>query len=181
MAGANGRGRRSFGRSDDRSGPRRLGPSATRPVNGSNAVHITIPSDFVSGCMVQQQIIDEAEKLGFDYDSIFGIKLAVDEALINAIKHGNKLDPSKRVHVEASISPRRLEVIIEDEGTGFDRQSVPDPTSEDNLHKPSGRGILLMEAYMDRVEWSLGGRRVRMVKTLAAKEAGKAAEGQKPK
>ncbi len=127
-------------------------------------VHFSIPSDFASGGLVQKRIIDAVERSGYDDDSVFGIKLAVDEALINAIKHGNKLNPSKRVHVQASITPRRLEIVIEDEGRGFDRNCVPDPTCAENLEKPCGRGILLMEAYMDRVEWSRGGRRVKMVK-----------------
>jgi serine/threonine-protein kinase RsbW len=84
--------------------------------------------------------------------------------MINAIKHGNKLDPSKQVHVSYRITPTQAEIMIEDEGPGFDRHCVPDPTTDENIHKCSGRGILLMEAYMNAVEFSAGGRRVRMVK-----------------
>ena len=124
----------------------------------------TIRSDFSAGHDVQKRILDAVEKAGFNSQSTFAIKLALEEALINAIKHGNKLDLKKNVHIEASVSPTITEITIEDEGPGFDRASVPDPTLEENLDKCSGRGILLMEAYMNRVEWSRGGRRVHMVK-----------------
>ncbi|MGB7160091.1 MAG: ATP-binding protein [Tepidisphaeraceae bacterium] len=124
----------------------------------------TIRSDFSAGHDVQKRILDAVEKAGFNSQSTFAIKLALEEALINAIKHGNKLDLKKSVHIEASVSPNVTEITIEDEGPGFERSSVPDPTLEENLDKCSGRGILLMEAYMNRVEWSRGGRRVHMVK-----------------
>jgi serine/threonine-protein kinase RsbW len=104
------------------------------------------------------------EKAGFDSDSQFAIKLALEEALINAIKHGNKLDKSKRVKVEWRVTPQVAEIEIEDEGPGFDRTSVPDPTNEHNLEKLTGRGILLIEAYMTRVEYSNGGRRVKLIR-----------------
>ena len=142
------------------------GTAASR--NGAARNHapmtFTIRSDFSAGHDVQKRILDAVEKAGFNSQSTFAIKLALEEALINAIKHGNKLDVKKNVHIEATVSPTLTEIIIEDEGPGFDRASVPDPTLEENLDKSSGRGILLMEAYMNRVEWSRGGRRVHMVK-----------------
>src|SRR5688572_6024296 len=127
-------------------------------------LRFTIRSDFHEGHEVQKRILDDVEKAGFNSTSTFAIKLALEEALINAIKHGNKLDPSKQVVIEARVTPAETEIIVEDEGSGFQRTCVPDPTLEENLEKCSGRGILLMEAYMNRVEWSRGGRRVRMVK-----------------
>jgi serine/threonine-protein kinase RsbW len=90
--------------------------------------------------------------------------------LINAIKHGNKHDAKKTVHIEARITDKSAEIIIEDQGKGFARKKVPDPCAKENLLKPSGRGILLMEAYMDKVEYSLGGRRVRMIKKNEVKQ-----------
>jgi serine/threonine-protein kinase RsbW len=127
-------------------------------------VRATIASDFTAGFQVQQQILDAAERLGFKEQCLFAIKIAVEEALVNAIKHGNKLDPGKHVIIEAAISPRQAEISIEDEGPGFDRGLVPDPLADENLEKPSGRGILLIESYMNQVKWDHGGRRVRMVK-----------------
>ncbi len=123
-----------------------------------------IPSDFPAGREVQKSILDEVERVGFTSQNAFGIKLALEEALINAIKHGNKLDKNKHVKVEALVTSKEAHITIEDEGPGFIRERVPDPTLEENLEKCSGRGILLIEAYMDSVEWTNHGRRVRMTK-----------------
>ena len=127
-------------------------------------VRTTIHSDYTAVRVVQDRIMAEVAHCGFDGQSQFAIKLALEEGLINAIKHGNKLDPVKRVHVEYTCSPAELDVSIEDEGAGFDRSDVPDPTLEENIEKCSGRGILLIEAYMTSVGWTHGGRRMRMVK-----------------
>lgn len=136
-----------------------------QPVGaGNRTLRVTIPSDFAHGRDVQKRILDDIEASGFYAHNFFAIKLALEEALINAIKHGNKLDPAKQVMVESTVSPDRAVITIEDQGAGFDRSKVPDPTAEENLDKCSGRGILLMEAYMSAVEWSNDGRRVRLVK-----------------
>ena len=127
-------------------------------------VRITIASSQSAVRQVQDRILTDVESHGFDTQSHWAVKLALEEALINAAKHGNKWDPSKHVHVEFEVSDERVEVSIEDEGAGFDRRLVPDPTLEENIEKCSGRGILLIEAYMDSVDWSHGGRRVRLVK-----------------
>jgi serine/threonine-protein kinase RsbW len=125
---------------------------------------MTIASDYGDAREVQRLIRDEVARAGFDADSQFAIKLALEEALINAIKHGNKLDKGKHVRVEWQISPAAAEITIEDEGPGFDRKKVPNPTDETNLEKLTGRGILLIESYMTDVQWSNGGRRVKLVK-----------------
>jgi len=125
---------------------------------------MTIASDYGDAREVQRLIREEVERCGFDPDSQFAIKLALEEALINAIKHGNKLDKRKLVQVEWRISPAAVEITIEDEGPGFDRKQVPDPTNDTNLEKLTGRGILLIEAYMTRVEYSNGGRRVKLIR-----------------
>lgn len=123
-----------------------------------------IPSDFQHQHEVQTAILKEVARRGFNSQSTFAIKLALEEAMINAVKHGNKLNPKKKVKIEAKITPAQAEIVIEDQGPGFDRSSVPDPTKEENLEKCSGRGILLMEAYMNSVRWSNGGRKVKMIK-----------------
>ncbi len=125
---------------------------------------MTIASSYADAREVQRLIREEIEQAGFDEDSQFAIKLSLEEAIINAIKHGNKLDPKKKVHVEARVTTKQAEIVIEDQGPGFDRKHVPNPLEDCNLEKCSGRGILLMEAYMSRVEWTRGGRRVRLVK-----------------
>jgi len=131
---------------------------------GGRPLRFEIPSNLAAIRPIQKQIMDDVERLGFDSQSQFAIKLALEEALNNAIKHGNKRDPAKKVRVEAKVTAAQAEIMVEDEGPGFRRSDVPDPTLAENLEKCSGRGILLMEAYMNTVEWDRGGRRVRMVK-----------------
>jgi serine/threonine-protein kinase RsbW len=138
-----------------------------------SAVKFTIPSDFSAGREVQAKILDDVQRHGYDAESTFAIKLALEEVLINAIKHGNKFDPKKRVHVDCTITPQQAEITIEDEGAGFERCDVPDPTDDENLTKCSGRGILLIEAYMDEVKYSNRGRRVRLVKKNVDGESSK--------
>ncbi|MFN4242488.1 MAG: ATP-binding protein [Tepidisphaerales bacterium] len=130
-----------------------------------------IPSDFAQSRVVQDRIIAAVEALQYSDNDLFAIKLALEEAMINAIKHGNRLDPTKTVTVHARVNPEQVEIIIEDQGAGFDRADVPDPTDPANLEKSSGRGILLIEAYMTKVEWSNQGRRLRMCKTREAQLA----------
>jgi serine/threonine-protein kinase RsbW len=124
----------------------------------------TINSNHDAQIKAQEEILERVQKAGYTGREFFGIKLALDEAIANAIRHGNKQDPSKHVHIEARVSPKKVEFLIEDEGPGFDRGCVPDPTADENLEKCSGRGILLIESYMDKVWWDRGGRRLRMAK-----------------
>lgn len=154
------------GRADKVYGGPRAGAAAgrARRASADGVVKVTIPSDFSASRDVQKAILDEVARCGYDEHSTFAIKLALEEGMINAIKHGNRFDPAKRVHVEYDVTRARAEIVIEDEGPGFYRTDVPDPTLEENLEKTSGRGILLIEAYMTTVEYSHGGRRLRMVK-----------------
>jgi serine/threonine-protein kinase RsbW len=124
---------------------------------------LTIASDPSAVRQVQDRILKEVVDHGFDQQSQFAVKLALEESLINAIKHGNRMDPRKRVHVEFKVDDEQIDISVEDEGPGFERQTVPDPTLDENIEKCSGRGILLMEAYMSSVHWSRGGRRVHMI------------------
>lgn len=160
------------------SGPRPLGTksakaaamlgSRRRVINGkTDTFAFTFPSNSDQWHIAQHSILHSAEKHGFTGDTLFALRLALEEALVNAIKHGNRRDPSKKVYVEASVTSKRAEITIEDEGPGFKRRDVPDPTLEPNLHKCSGRGILLIESYMNKVTWDRGGRRLRMVKENA--------------
>jgi len=124
----------------------------------------TIPSDYDAIRQVLDPVMADVSDGGYDSDSSFAIRISLEEALVNAIKHGNREDRRKAVRVESDVSPARAEIVIEDEGPGFDRKRVPDPTAVENLCRPSGRGILLIESYMTDVTWERGGRRVRMVK-----------------
>ena len=142
------------------------------PIAVAKTNKMTISSDYGAAREVQRLIREDIERSGFDTDSQFAIKLSIEEAIINAIKHGNRLDRSKQVQIEWRVTPQSAEFIVEDQGAGFKRVAVPNPTDENNLEKLTGRGILLMEAYMSEVEWSQGGRRVRLVKHNQASPQG---------
>ena len=165
-AASNGRNRRKPTRSSAAASGRSRASGASRssPASRGNGLKFTIPSDPVEARDVQKRIMDDVARHGYDNHCCFAIKLALEEALVNAIKHGNKFDPKKKVHIEAKITDKQAEICVEDEGEGFKRVCVPDPTAEENLEKCSGRGILLIEAYMNTVQYSRGGRRLRMVK-----------------
>lgn len=108
-----------------------------------------------------------AGEAGFADDALFGIDMAVREALANAVKHGNKLDETKLVEITLSTAETGMEIAIRDFGEGFDVSEVPDPTNPENLLKASGRGILFMHNFVDTVEWEThpeGGMIVKMTK-----------------
>lgn len=132
-----------------------------------------IPSDTVVGQALQDQILRQLEELQFAEHDLFGVRLALEEALVNAIKHGNRLDPSKTVRVQWLIDHERVVIEIEDEGEGFDPGEVPDPTADENLERPCGRGIHLMRAFMTSIEYYDRGNRVVLIKarTSAADES----------
>ena len=121
---------------------------------------VTIPSETVAGQAVQERIITLLEKMHYSERDVFGVRLALEEALVNAIKHGNGMDPGKRVRVSCRVDPDKVWVEIEDEGDGFVVDLVPDPTDEENLEKPCGRGIMLMRAFLTKVEYNETGNRV---------------------
>src|SRR5215831_12883768 len=112
---------------------------------------VVIPSDPAEARRVQDAI--ESSLRAFDYGEheIFGIRLALEEALVNAIKHGNNMDRTKKVRVAYRISLERFDILIADEGQGFDPKDVPDPTTVENLERPCGRGLMLMRHYMSEV------------------------------
>lgn len=115
---------------------------------------IRIPSDTAEGLAVQERIIARMEELKFSTRDCFGMRLALEEALVNAIKHGNGLDPEKFVRVCCDLSDESVRVEIEDEGPGFNPEDIPDPTEEEFLERPGGRGIMLMRHYMSNIEYN---------------------------
>lgn len=90
---------------------------------------------------------------GWDQSDIFGIHLAAEEAIVNAILHGNQLDPGKKVKVLSRVSTEVVRIEVHDEGPGFDPSTVPDCTRDDRLQIPSGRGLMLMRSFMTRIEY----------------------------
>jgi serine/threonine-protein kinase RsbW len=129
-------------------------------------VDVVIPSDPAEARRVQEDIERLLRANHASEKEIFGIRLALEEALVNAIKHGNQMDRSKTVKVVSSVEAERFEVEVTDEGTGFDPGDVPDPTAVENLERPCGRGLMLMRYYMSEVSFSPRGNSVRMAKVL---------------
>ena len=121
---------------------------------------VSIPSDTVAGQEVQERILASLEQLDYPPRDVFGVRLALEEALVNAIKHGNRMDPNKQVQVGCWIGKELVRIEIEDQGEGFKLADVPDPTDEANLERPCGRGIMLMRAFLSLVEYNEFGNKV---------------------
>jgi serine/threonine-protein kinase RsbW len=129
---------------------------------------VRIPSETTAGQAVQERIVSRLEQLEFPARDVFGVRLSLEEALVNAIKHGNGMDPDKSVRVLCHIDDELVRIEIEDEGPGFTPEEVPDPTAEENLERPCGRGIMLMKAFLTRVEYVPPGNLVILEKTRDA-------------
>ncbi len=110
------------------------------------------------------QILSKLESEGFDKDDIFAVHLALEEAFLNAIKHGNKMDPTKEVTIDYSVALGKIEISVTDEGEGFEPAAVVDPRFGESLFKPGGRGLLLMRSYMDIVKYNEKGNSMYMVR-----------------
>ena len=127
--------------------------------------HVTIPSDLEVAHELQTQIERQLQSATtFSEMEIFSIKLALEEAIVNAIKHGNQMDRDKSVRVAYRVDTHRFDIMIVDEGPGFDPEDVPDPTAPENLERPCGRGLLLMRHYMNHIEYIGTGNTVVMSK-----------------
>ena len=119
-----------------------------------------IPNDPAVGRRLVDALLEQLEALQWSRRDIFGVHLAVDEALINAILHGNAMDDAKHVRFCCRLSPEKVRVEITDEGPGFNPDSLPDPTDAEHLNCPGGRGVLLMRSFMSRVEFRDHGNHV---------------------
>ena len=111
-----------------------------------------------------EEILSALEAQGFNQDDIFAVHLALEEAFQNAVKHGNRMNPAKKVMIDYAVDPEKVEVLMTDEGEGFDPHSVPDPRVGENLYRPAGRGLLLIQSYMHTVEYNERGNSLRMVR-----------------
>ena len=123
-----------------------------------------IPSDTAAGRVLLEELLDELRRQDWEEKDVFGVHLAVEEALVNAIKHGNQEDPAKLVMVQTHVSATAVKIDVTDEGGGFDPEAVPDPTDDENLEAPSGRGLMLMKSFMSSVEFNDAGNHVAMTK-----------------
>lgn len=136
-------------------------------MSGKNSVHLELSSNYELTDLVQAVSDELSGMLGFSDDDGHWIGMAIREAVNNAIKHGNRQDPLKKVHVSFIYDVESLTVSVKDQGQGFDVTSVPDPLLPENLLKTSGRGVFYIRSFMDSVEFHDGagaGTEVRMVK-----------------
>jgi serine/threonine-protein kinase RsbW len=133
-------------------------------VSHSGLTEVIICSDQTEARRVQLQIEDLLAAHRYSEYDIFSVKLALEEALVNAIKHGNQFDRAKKVRIAYQVRPDRFDVFIADEGGGFDPNDVPDPTAPENLERPCGRGVMLMRYFMNVVAFNQRGNHVSMTK-----------------
>jgi serine/threonine-protein kinase RsbW len=111
-----------------------------------------------------REVLAQLKLLGWTERDLFAVEMALVESLVNAMRHGNRLDAKKKVVVEIKASPDRFWMRVEDEGPGFRPDVVPDCTAAENLERCSGRGLALIKAYMSRVEYNECGNSVTMEK-----------------
>jgi serine/threonine-protein kinase RsbW len=109
-------------------------------------------------------LMRRVEKLGVVNPETSNLFIALDEAFVNAVKHGNKFDAAKLVRITADLSPDEARFTVEDEGAGFNVREIPDPLDPENLFKTSGRGVLFIYNIMDEVSYNDRGNRLTMVK-----------------
>jgi serine/threonine-protein kinase RsbW len=138
--------------------------NADRDLTPGSFAEVTIASDPADARHVQEKVEALLRANQFSDRDVFGIKLALEEALVNAIKHGNQMDRSKTIRVAYRVLPERFDIHITDEGHGFDPGDVPDPTAVENLERPCGRGLMLMRHYMSDITFNERGNSVSMCK-----------------
>ena len=127
-------------------------------------IEFELPSAISLMHIVLEYLMKRVEKLGVIKPERSNLFVALDEAFVNAVKHGNKFDVQKLVRVTAEVSGKEARFTIEDEGEGFDVNSIPDPLDPENLFKTSGRGVLFIYNIMDEVKYNDRGNRLTMVK-----------------
>lgn len=127
-------------------------------------IEFELPSAISPMHVVLDYLMKRVAKLGVINPEQSNLFVALDEAFVNAVKHGNKFDANKLVRITAEVSKEEAKFTIEDEGEGFDVKNIPDPLDPENLFKTSGRGVLFIYNIMDEVEYNDRGNRLTMVK-----------------
>ncbi len=121
----------------------------------NNNYHLEIESDPNNLITVEEFVNYFSIELKIKEEKIPGLLLSITEATTNAIIHANKSNPTKKVFIDVQVENNKLIIRIKDEGPGFDPESVPDPTTPENLLKDSGRGLYLMKIYMDDLKYNI--------------------------
>jgi serine/threonine-protein kinase RsbW len=127
-------------------------------------INRVLPSNLTDYISFVEDLLARLELYGWNKEQLFGIHMALEESITNAIRHGNKHHPDKQVFVDCELSLERFYICVRDEGAGYNPCAVPDCCADENLEIPGGRGLALMRAYMDKVELTDNGRCVCMEK-----------------
>jgi serine/threonine-protein kinase RsbW len=130
---------------------------------------ISIASDLGSIRHAVDQVVNALNHIEADASDVFDIRLCLEEALINAIKYGNKFDKKKKVAIDFTVKNKTASLSITDSGKGFDYELLPDPTTDENILRGSGRGVFLIRHLMDKVQFNEKGNSLTMIKYLNIK------------
>lgn len=135
-------------------------PSANPPDRDA----VTLCCERAAIDAVQDRVLAAAERRGYSRESIFAVRLAMEEAISNAFRHGHKdLPPQTPITVEYEVTDDHIRIAVQDRGPGFRPETIKDPTLEENIEEPSGRGLMLMRAFMAMVRYNEKGNRVELL------------------
>ncbi len=123
-----------------------------------------LPSDLDVGHAAIEELMTALGSAGWEGMDLFRIQMAIEEAVVNAIEHGNKKALDKKIRLVFDVTPEKAVMTISDEGAGFDHRNVADPTTDDLVDKPRGRGVMLMRELMNEVHFNEVGNQVVMIK-----------------
>lgn len=127
-------------------------------------IEFELPSSIGLMHIILEYLMMRVEKVGVVNSATSNLFIALDEAFVNAVKHGNKFDAAKNVRISTEVSVKEARFTIEDEGEGFDVSAIPNPCDPENLFKTSGRGVLFIYNIMDEVKYNERGNRLTMTK-----------------
>lgn len=122
------------------------------------------PSVFGQAHNLIDEVLAKMTEQGWSDRDVFAVNMALEESVTNAIEHGNHGNPEKRFYLVCRVSPKLVYISVRDEGKGFQRDLVPDPTKDENLETPSGRGMMLINGFMTRVWYNEAGNEIYMEK-----------------
>jgi serine/threonine-protein kinase RsbW len=128
--------------------------------------HYTIKSVLQNVSQLLAELKKKLVELNLDEKSIFALYLSLEEALVNAVKYGNKFNPDLTIDILLKIEPSQIVIQVSDCGSGFDYANIPDPTKDENIIRLGGRGVFLIKKYMDQVEFLNNGSTIKMTKRL---------------
>jgi len=141
----------------------------------SKTIEEVLDSTLDSVDHAEETVLREAQALGFDEDDLHKIGISVRECMVNAVVHGNRYNARKKVRLRVARTQEKLEIVIGDQGEHFDVDQIPDPRAEENLMRQSGRGLLMMQAFMD--EFQMKPCQPQGTEVTLVKYAAKAGEG----